>query len=98
VNAEQALDALERQVEAGTIGLRAALAYAWQHGCKSGGAQPWPDFDVRRVGLRWAVVRVRDGRVMSDWADEREARDAMVRQVCTPSVHPSEPPPPSGRK
>ena len=93
LRAEDALDALERQVIDGKIALRSALAYAWQHGCTHGGGGPWPDYDVRRVGFKWAIVRVKDGRVASTWETEHEAHDAYVQLVCTPSIRPSSRPP-----
>ncbi len=84
----EAIDALERQVTTGTLTIRAALAYAWQHGCTHGGGAPWPDYDVRRVGFKWSVVRVRDGHVISTWSSAAEAHDAYVRLVCTPDLIP----------
>jgi hypothetical protein len=71
-----ALDALERQVTAGTLTLRSALAYAWQHGCAHEHSAQWPAYDVRRVGFRWAVVRVSDGHVVSTWDTPHDAHDA----------------------
>jgi len=86
MKALEAIDALERQVVAGTLTLRAALAYAWQHGCTHGGGAPWPDYDVRRIGLKWAIVRVSNGHVVSTWDSSAAAHDAYVRHVCTPDM------------
>lgn len=96
----EAIDALERYVRDGKVTLRAALAYAWQHGCTHGSGATWPDYDVRRVGDRWCVVRVADGSVISTHATAPEAHDAHVVIACTPDVpgpRSSWPPPPSRR-
>ncbi len=89
MRAVEALDALERQVTEGKLALRSALAYAWQHGCTHGQGAPWPEYDVRRVGVKWCVVRIIDGKVVSTWDTQPCAHDAYVRLVCTPD-------PPSG--
>jgi hypothetical protein len=82
----EALDALERHVKAGRLALRAALAYAWQHGCTHAGGPPWPEYDVRRVGDKWCIVRLKDSTLVSTWDNEADANAAHVRLVCTPDT------------
>ncbi len=81
---KDAIDALERQVRSGALDLRGALEFAWQHGCAhSRTAALWPAYDVRRIGLGWAVVRVIDGHVVGLWSTAQEAHDAFVLLTCS---------------